>query len=417
VCYFIVEEGTENININYAVDGNDSYYVKINYDIDWMGVFKYKDGDGKSFAGSPISLSPNTWYWIEVQWGTDGNHTVELYDTAGNELAGFSGTDSELSGGGIGFDAYLNSSETAYFDHFIIGDSSSYTGGWGPEVLRSSGYAEISAHADKVEDYQFYFDWNGLNEESQFQEFTIGGFGHTYRDDSGTTSLEQHEMKYWGNLTQSEITVRLYYPDGTKVPNDTYLVGDDDDDLLYRDPANQKTVWAHENRWQKFIDEHWNETKTRYQVRDEMETEEIIDVNDEEPGLVSIASLGVGIISFPLNGGVGVAITTADILANAYNLIQHYEKEVNGGMTYEENHVKSRIVWDWPDNPYPSLFNYSIPYHIDTSDVPSDQDLIVKVEQTHYHDEEWNDLKSTAKWEGTLYGTGEFELNNKEMVQ
>lgn len=120
-----VTDGDENINVSYGVqDHQNRYYVKLNYDLGWVGLFKYEDGSGTTLEGTSLTLSPDVWYRVEIDWESNGSHTVTLVedqdpainDGSGTLVAQFSGNDSTWRAGGIGYDAYLQDGGTAYFE-------------------------------------------------------------------------------------------------------------------------------------------------------------------------------------------------------------------------------------------------------------------------------------------------------------
>lgn len=115
-----VTDGTENVNLSYGVqDHENRYYVKLDYEIEWMGLFRYEGGPGTS-----LSLDPNVWYRVEIDWNSDGGHAVTLlkdpdpaiHDSSGTVVAQFSGSDSTWRTGGIGYDAYLQDGGTVYLE-------------------------------------------------------------------------------------------------------------------------------------------------------------------------------------------------------------------------------------------------------------------------------------------------------------
>lgn len=69
---------------------------------------------------SGLSLAQDTWYEVEIDWGTDGTQIATLYTHGGTQLARISMSDTEWSGGGIGYDAYPSSGTSAHFDYVSI---------------------------------------------------------------------------------------------------------------------------------------------------------------------------------------------------------------------------------------------------------------------------------------------------------
>ncbi|MFD1570381.1 hypothetical protein ACFR9T_07220 [Halorubrum laminariae] len=52
---------------------------------------------------STRNIPSNEWLTVEVDWRTDGDHFVKVFDSEGSELGSMSGTDSGLTSGGIGY--------------------------------------------------------------------------------------------------------------------------------------------------------------------------------------------------------------------------------------------------------------------------------------------------------------------------
>ncbi len=67
-----------------------------------------------------FTRSQDAWYRVEIEWTSGGIHALTLSDASGAQLASISGSDSTWSSGGIGFDAYLSSGESVYFDDVTI---------------------------------------------------------------------------------------------------------------------------------------------------------------------------------------------------------------------------------------------------------------------------------------------------------
>jgi hypothetical protein len=116
--------GTEKTNLTYGVqDHANRYFVRVNVADDNFKLYKWESNSTPGPLGSQTSgftLSQDAWYRVEVQWSTDGTHTVTLLDASGNQLAQISGSDSTWTSGGVGYDAYLGSGESAYFDDVQI---------------------------------------------------------------------------------------------------------------------------------------------------------------------------------------------------------------------------------------------------------------------------------------------------------
>jgi hypothetical protein len=199
-CYFMPTGGADNLNFTWGVQGHDDrYYVKVKPETGSMYLFKYKGGSGTVLdSASGISMSQDTWYWLEVHWGTDGTQTVELYDLPGNVLVTCQGTDSEWTSGGIGFDAYLGSESSVFFDSVKVGSYEGHVGGWGPEVMASPGKnPDYSSCCTLYEDSNFAFRPIGPNENDpeEFQ-FAFGGLFHTFVTDDDVEEPTADQIRH-----------------------------------------------------------------------------------------------------------------------------------------------------------------------------------------------------------------------------
>jgi hypothetical protein len=147
----------EDIHFTYGVQDHDSrYFARIDIANNDLFLFKYDNGDFHQLAeDASVSLAEDTWYNIEVDWRKTGTHIVTLYDCDGKEVAQITGSDSTWTDGGIGYDAYLESSGgTVYFDYVAIhesvlddfedGDLSEYSGDTGRFTVQNSTVLEGS---------------------------------------------------------------------------------------------------------------------------------------------------------------------------------------------------------------------------------------------------------------------------------
>lgn len=213
-CYVKASGGADNFNFSWGVQGHQNrYYVKVKPESDAMYLFKLKDGSGTVLGSeNGLSMSQGSWYSLEVEWETGGTQTVELYDLEGNTLAECTGTDSEWSTGGIGFDAYLDSGETVYFDEcVIVEEEGPHQGGWGPVAVPSYGECCPRATTEDgtwydVNNFVFYLSYGGFftneNDDSVIHDFQVSGTFHTYEvekpftPDPTTDDLESNYKQY-----------------------------------------------------------------------------------------------------------------------------------------------------------------------------------------------------------------------------
>lgn len=118
--------------------GGDSFYVvfkwglqngKPGYDNqnDGYGLSKHKDGStwnltncsSGGVASGSYTPPQQEWLRIEIDWGTDGTINVKIFDSSDTKQLDFSGTDTDYTDGGIGFEVNPvpgSASMTAYFD-------------------------------------------------------------------------------------------------------------------------------------------------------------------------------------------------------------------------------------------------------------------------------------------------------------
>lgn len=100
------------------------YFVNIRPDADQIVLKRYDlNGKHKLDKNFNVGLSADTWYELEVDWQTDGTHTITLFDESGSQVTQLSATDSTWTDGGVGFfGREANSGATVHFDEAVIGD-------------------------------------------------------------------------------------------------------------------------------------------------------------------------------------------------------------------------------------------------------------------------------------------------------
>lgn len=150
------EGGADDLNFSYGVqDHTNRYFVRVDFADDRLQLYRYENGEAHPLAKqvSGFTLSQDTWYNVEVDWRKSGTHTVTLYDCDGGQVAQITDTDSTWTDGGIGYDAYLESSGgTVHFDYVAIhssvlddfedGDLSEYNGDTGSFTIQNSTVLE-----------------------------------------------------------------------------------------------------------------------------------------------------------------------------------------------------------------------------------------------------------------------------------
>lgn len=99
-------------------DGQNAYRVRFRGD---SGVIVFKN---IMYNSTNFSFTSEKWYTGVIDWTVDGDHTVELYERGNlgvSPLATVSDTDSQYSGGGIGFWANAsNNNGTKRYDNVRI---------------------------------------------------------------------------------------------------------------------------------------------------------------------------------------------------------------------------------------------------------------------------------------------------------
>ncbi|MFC4552402.1 hypothetical protein [Halorussus sp. GCM10023401] len=128
-CWVRATGGADDTNFTYGVQDHDNrYLVRIDFVNDKFELWRHEGGQSYVLdsQSSGFSLAEDAWYGIEIEWQDDGTHTGILFDEGQSTLAQVSATDSTWTEGGIGFDAYLGSGGTVYYDYLttwqFVGD-------------------------------------------------------------------------------------------------------------------------------------------------------------------------------------------------------------------------------------------------------------------------------------------------------
>lgn len=111
--------------VNYGVQDHANYYFAfLDFDDDRLNLSRWERGGQYIMddAASGFAFSPDQWYEVVVDWGSDGDHAVTVSEDGESEVASVSATDSTWTDGGIGFDTYLDDSETVYYDFVTLRD-------------------------------------------------------------------------------------------------------------------------------------------------------------------------------------------------------------------------------------------------------------------------------------------------------
>lgn len=79
------------------------------------------DGTITVLADTSISTSAGVWYFLEINWGSNGSFTVTISDTDGNQIGEVTANDSNYSSGGIGFQSVDATNQgDQYYDKVVI---------------------------------------------------------------------------------------------------------------------------------------------------------------------------------------------------------------------------------------------------------------------------------------------------------
>lgn len=119
-CWVRGTNGAADVNFTYgAQDKNNRYVARVSFDRDNIVLFRYENGTLHTLAQQyGITVGEDSWYNIEINWGDNNTHQFTLQDASGSEVAQISSTDSTWTSGGVGYDAYMNTSGgTVYFDY------------------------------------------------------------------------------------------------------------------------------------------------------------------------------------------------------------------------------------------------------------------------------------------------------------
>lgn len=234
-----LENGTENTNFTYGVqDDNNRYYLKLNGSDDSLRLFKKENGSSTSLTGDDgVGVSAATWYEIEVNWRTDGEHIITLYDGAGNQHKQISVSDETWTEGGIGYDSYLSSGESVYFDYVTIKSTSSLDGNTIIEDFEDGDFEEYvfmegSSNAAVVNTPTHEGSYAleladsivGMNSTTGLSAYPSAGdtFSYWMRLENGTENgnftygVQDDNNRYYVKLNGSEDSIRLFlYENGS----------------------------------------------------------------------------------------------------------------------------------------------------------------------------------------------------------
>lgn len=117
--------GAGTAKLLYGVQNNNTderYAISIDFINDDVSLYHENSSSRTTLAEDTTSciFSEDEWFRIEVDWRTDGTHTVSFCNNSEDQLARISGTDSSITEGGIGYAAYPADNGTVYYDHILV---------------------------------------------------------------------------------------------------------------------------------------------------------------------------------------------------------------------------------------------------------------------------------------------------------
>jgi len=103
--YWAYVSNADNRAVHYfgASDIDNAYRVDLNPAEDRVRVSVVDSGNTTTLGEISASVSTNVWYEIEVDWGSSGGFTVELFEDDGTSLGTFTTTDDTYLSGGVGW--------------------------------------------------------------------------------------------------------------------------------------------------------------------------------------------------------------------------------------------------------------------------------------------------------------------------
>jgi hypothetical protein len=390
----MMEGGVDTFNITYgAQDHQNRYYVNVDPADDSVRIFKYENGDSTSLNGvNHIGFSTDTWYWVEVNWGSDGSHNAELYDIEDTKIASVSATDSEWTEGGFGYDAYLADQGTLYIDHVLIGSTEYHSGGWGAVKIEDRERLDTLYEThDRIENLRFWYNYDGrepLGSDEYIHYFTVGAVGHTYAVPEDETNPTKDEVEAANYMEQSEITIDLNNYDSS---DNQYLYWND-----------QKTwAWGYtDTEWADWKNRNWSDWAQSEDAKQKAVDENKLNAEEENEGLFDLFVEIFGLI--PVLGDVISGIHTIADLANDGDACEYY-KDPNPNKVY--------LRWD-ACNKGP-LMGFIVPFRVE---IPKGESLDISVDQV-FTSPSNTDVTLTAdnaaSWKINIPADGQAKLQSK----
>lgn len=231
-CWVQGVNGAAALNFTYGgQDENNRYVAKLNFQNDSFILHRYENGTLYNLAAkwSGIVVEEDEWYHIEIQWGTDGSHVCSLFEKSGSKLCEISSNDTTWQDGGVGYDAYLNTSGgSVYFDYVTKEGLDGVGGGGNPQPI--SGDVVVEGFEDaSLDNYDFDRGKPGASIVSSSTH--TGSHALEISDDNTemlSNSLESYpsagdELSCWFNATSSGGANHLNFSYGGQDPKNRYI--------------------------------------------------------------------------------------------------------------------------------------------------------------------------------------------------
>jgi hypothetical protein len=350
--YFMAVDPADKLNITWGVqDHENRYFLHMNYADQEVLLCKNNAGITEVLGSATnVGFSYDTWYWAEIEWYDDGTQDAYIYDVNENMIVEVSGTDSEWTSGGIGYDAYLGSGGTVYFDYFNIGHHSNDRGHWGPVVINGGEVLTSEDTGDDRYDYIYdliYWisydgkDWKS-NEDVWEYIFSVGARTNTYKRET-TFADDPHPSKL------DPLNEVGYHRDDLEIKN----AGTSDHDYIVHNPEKKTAGYLTSTEWNDEVAKNWDDPVSPGEYRERAIKDHQQEFFDRDFILGSIGTIS-GTIGFIVGSSIfGAVSSTAGliVLVNDINELT-YECKQN----FDPGDTKERHIWDF-------CADYPLTYH------------------------------------------------------
>lgn len=304
--------GADVVNFSYGVqDHANRYIARMNFAANELDLWRLENNQAIPLAGQSTTtdLTEDKWYEVTVDWGTDGTHTLSIYDTDNNEPAEFSYTESspKWTSGGIGYDAYLaNNGGTIYIDDVKLGDTSGRLPGWGVQTMnRSADFDNPYTDNRRAEDFTYALITGGGRERNQEDpdqdgeyerisytySLVFGGRFSTYAYPDSLRDADPDNVDSKDILPVLAQGANRWSVNVNNTNLDGYQYVD-------RNNARMFTLNPTEERWKEMLNSNWRQVAGQNQVRDKaIDSNEQLDKN-EPPWYYEFLKWGLGFVPY-----------------------------------------------------------------------------------------------------------------------